>query len=224
MHYAAYIFDIDGTLVDNMVYHTHAWVELLSGYGLHIQPDEFMRDTAGKINGEILRQYVSPDMSDEEVLEAGERKEAHYRELYTPVLASIEGLDEFLEKAKSTGIKLALGTAANEKNIEFILIGLGLENAFDAIVGNHIVPVGKPSPDIFLKCASLLQVAPELCLVFEDAPAGVEAARRAGMKAAVITSSLASHEVRDLPHVVSVEPNFTRLLPLIGKTIGERSE
>ncbi len=208
--FSAYIFDMDGTLVDNMPFHTRAWVKLLAGYGLEISPDEFMRDTSGKINGEILRQYVHPQMSDAEILEAGERKEDHYRELYAPHLAPVAGLKEFLEKAKAEGKKLALGTAANEKNIEFILGRLGLETVFDAVVGNHLVPVGKPFPDIFLKCAELLGVPPQSCLVFEDAPAGIEAARRAGMKAAVVTTSLAAPEVQGIPHVIAVEPDFTR--------------
>jgi beta-phosphoglucomutase family hydrolase len=209
--YRAAIFDMDGTLVDNMAYHQQTWTQMLAEMGHAISAEEFMRRTAGWTNREILRELVNPDISDEDIGAFAHRKENAYRELYRPHLAALAGALPFLDALRARGVKLAVATSAPTDNIDFTLDGAGLREKFDAVVGAADISRGKPDPEIFLKAADRLGVPPEACLVFEDATAGIEAARRAGMRVVVITTTLDADSVRDDPNVIATAPDFTAL-------------
>jgi beta-phosphoglucomutase family hydrolase len=207
----AAIFDMDGTLVDNMQYHTRTWIKLLGEQGTPMHPDEFLRRTAGWTNAEILRALINPDMSAEDIAALAERKESAYREMFRPHLKPVPGALAFLEALKTSGVPMAVATAAPTPNIDFTLDGAGLRAYFDVVVGAADITRGKPDPEIFLKAAERLGVPPDACLVFEDATSGIEAARRAGMRTVVITTTLDTDSVRDLPHVIATAPDFTTL-------------
>jgi len=121
-------------------------------------------------------------------------KEKRYQAAYRPDLKLIAGLDQFFNKAASQKISMAIGSAANMFNIDFVLDNLNIRHYFQAIVSADDVKNSKPDPETFLHCAGLLNLAPQDCIVFEDAPKGVEAARNAGMKAVVI---MTAHEAED---------------------------
>jgi beta-phosphoglucomutase len=207
----AFLFDMDGTIVDNMAFHTDSWLSFFARRGQTLDADEFFRATAGRQGGEIMRAYLGEHLSDAEVALLNHEKESVYRELYAPHLKAVDGFDALIAQAKASGVKLAVGTAAPPANVEFTLDGLGLRRHFDAIVGAADVARGKPHPDVFLKAAELCGVAPENCIVFEDAPLGVEAARRAGMRCVVITTTLPAESFTEFDNVIAIVDDFSAL-------------
>ena len=214
----AFIFDMDGTLVDNMHFHTEAWGKMLSENGVEMNAHNFLVKTAGKTNREILP-TVFGEISDERIKELGHRKESLYQELFLPHRAVVKGVIEFLEEAEKLGVKMAVSTAAPVMNVEFILDGLDLRKYFQAVVTAADVKEGKPNPEIFLKSAEKLNVEAENCLVFEDAIGGFEAAHRAGMKSIGIATVNSIEDILKLESVVEAHDDFTNLKPqnLIGK-------
>jgi beta-phosphoglucomutase len=208
----AFVFDMDGTLVDNMKYHTEAWQRLLAQHGVEMDANEFLVRTAGMINRQIMP-MIFPGISDAEAEAVGEQKEVLYRELFLAHRAPIEGAEEFLGEAKRLGIKLAVATAAPTGNVEFILDGLDLRRYFDAVTTAADIRNGKPDPEIFLKSAEKLDVEARNCLVFEDALGGMEAARRAGMKAIGITTVNSAEDLLKLDPVVEAHANFREMKP-----------
>lgn len=218
----AFIFDMDGTLVDNMFFHTEAWGKMLAENGVEMNAHDFLVKTAGKTNREILP-TVFGDISDERIAELGTRKETLYQELFLPVRKTVDGVIEFLEEAKNLGIKMAVATAAPVINVEFILDGLDLRKYFQAVVTAADVKEGKPNPEIFLKSAEKLNVEPNSCLVFEDAIGGFEAAHRAGMKSIGIATVNSIEDILKLDSVVEAHADFTDLKPetLVEKYLSE---
>lgn len=186
----AVIFDMDGVLVDNSVYHQRAFKEYFAEFG----GKEFTLDMFGRSNEEIIR-LMFPDISDEKVKEYSEGKEAHYREIYKPYMKPLDGLVDFLKALKAAGIKTAVGSSAPTVNVDFVLDGLNIRQYFDEVVDSSGVAKAKPAPDIYLKAAKLLGVEPANCVVFEDATAGIEAARRAGMKVVGVATTLQYNEL-----------------------------
>lgn len=207
----AFIFDMDGTLVNNMSFHIDAWVQLMHENGVVIERDWFLRETAGNTNAMILRRFINEQFTDDEIHVLGEHKEILYRGISHDTIQPLNGLHSFLEDARKYGIKLGVATSATPENIDFVLSAIGLREYFDAIVGAADITHGKPNPEIFLVTAQRLGVAPEECLVFEDAPAGIEAARRANMRTAVLLTMLNEDDLTAMPHLVASASDFTSL-------------
>ena len=218
----AFIFDMDGTLVDNMRFHGAAWQQMLLENGVETDAREFLIKTAGKTNREIIPHFFK-DASEEKLLELGTRKETIYRELFLSERRAIRGAIEFLEAAKALGVKMAVATAAPVANMEFILDGLDLRRFFDAITTAADVSHGKPNPEVFLKSAEKLNVEPKNCLVFEDAVNGFEAAHRAGMQSIGIATVNSIEDILQLASVVEAHADFGELKPreLIEKYLPE---
>ncbi|GAB4490489.1 MAG: beta-phosphoglucomutase family hydrolase [Anaerolineales bacterium] len=211
MKYNALIFDMDGTLVHNMPIHNQAWSDTLAEAGVQIDLDEFNRATTGKKNVEILRMVLGDHLTDAELAYWSERKEILYRERFACCREPLPGLLHLLEQAHALRLPMAVATAAPPENVSFILDELDLRRHFQAVVGAHDVKNGKPDPEIFQKAAESLGASPESCLVFEDALAGIEAARRAGMDAILLCTTLEAREVAGQPHVLRAVPDFTHL-------------
>ena len=211
-HRRAFIFDMDGTLVDNMRFHTEAWGRMLAENDVEMNAHDFLVKTAGKTNREILP-TVFGDISDDRITELANRKESLYRELFLRERRPIAGAVEFLEKAKALGIKLAVATAAPEANVGFILDGLDLRRFFDAVTTADDVKRGKPDPEIFLASAAKLGVEPRHALVFEDALGGFEAARRAGMPSIGIATVNSIEEILAVGSVAEAHLDFAALDP-----------
>jgi len=185
----AAVFDLDGTLVDNMRFHGEAWVRLARRLGSHATREQFERDWAGRKADEILPVLLGRPVAPAEAARLSEEKESDYRSAYGDQVAPVAGLLPFLGALRDQGLRLALATAAPPANRAMVLEALGLESAFEAVAGPESAARGKPFPDIFLAAASLLGVAPEGCVAFEDASNGVRAARAAGMEAVGIATS-----------------------------------
>jgi len=207
----AFVFDMDGTIVDNMAFHMESWLAFFARRGKTYDPDAFFRETAGAQVREILRERLDADIPDDEIAVLAQEKEALYREMYAPHRSAIQGFEDFVTRARADGIKLAVATSAPPANIVFTLDELDLRRHFDAVVGAADVARGKPHPDVFLKAAEKLGVLPADCIVFEDAPMGVEAARRAGMKTVVITTTLPAEAFREFDNVVRIVAHYDEL-------------
>jgi HAD superfamily hydrolase (TIGR01509 family) len=186
---------MDGVIVDSNDTHTLAWKLYLRGHGVDI-PDIETR-MLGKRNDEIVRDFFSHlDLSDLDIHSHGAQKEALYREIIAPELSRkiVPGIAGFLSRHRELPIGLA--TNAEPANVDFVLNGAGIRQYFRAVVNGHDVKRPKPFPDIYLKVAEQLDIAPEHCVVFEDSLTGVQAARAAGMRVVGLTTTL-----REIPDV-----------------------
>jgi beta-phosphoglucomutase len=216
----AFIFDMDGTLVDNMRFHRLAWQKLLDENGISMRAEEFLVNTAGKTNREIVP-TIFPEATAEEGLKLAERKEVLYRELYGVERRPLPGVEDFLDAARSIGIRLAVATAAPPVNVAFILDGLKLRRYFEVVTNSSEVSHGKPDPEIFLLTAAKLGIEPADCLVFEDALNGFEAAARAGMRSVGLATVNSPATIIEQPSVVAAYRDFLSVEPqdLIGNHI-----
>ena len=171
----AIIFDLDGTMVDNMMVHHHAWQEILKDLGLDLQIDEVMAKVHG-INEEILERLFGDRLSPSERSRISQEKEANYRKKYLTKLKLVDGLSEFIDLCSAHGIKLAVATAAPKENLDFVLDNLKIRNNFQVTLHAGDVIQGKPDPEVYKKALTGLGISPSECLVFEDSPTGAEAA------------------------------------------------
>ena len=149
----AIIFDMDGTLIDNMDIHLDIWVDFLAERGVEISQDEFHRRTSGQRNPEIMRQFIDPNLSDDDIAELQEMKESLYREQHADHLEPMPGSIAFFQAAQAAGLKLAVATSAYRPNVNFTLDGLQIRPYFQAVVSAEDVVNGKPNPDPFLLAA-----------------------------------------------------------------------
>ena len=187
------VFDLDGTLTDNMACHAEA-------FALFLRPPWAARDDDGdarsgidgKRNSEIFPILFDRELTLDEMRAFAEEKESAYRELSRERLQPLAGAVTLLERLAARGIGVAVATSAPEKNVAHTLSAIGLADRIGVITRSDAVPRGKPFPDVFLRAAHELGVAPEACLAFEDAPVGVAAARSAGMRCVAITSTFSA--------------------------------
>ena len=206
----AFIFDLNGTMINDMPYHTKAWQHLLNNdLGGNFTWEEVKKEMYGK-NPEVLVRMFGPDrFTKEEMEQLGFEKEKKYQQEYLPELELLPGLNDFLEAAHQQGIPMAIGSAAIPFNIDFVLDNLNIRHYFKVIVSADDVLLSKPNPETFLKAAQLLNVATQNCLVFEDVPKGAEAAANAAMKTAIITTTHQPDEFKHLPNVLLFAADFT---------------
>jgi beta-phosphoglucomutase family hydrolase len=178
----AVIWDLDGTLIDSSAYHWEAWQAVMAVESFTLTYEQYVADF-GKRNDEILRGRLGADLPAEFVARVSLAKEENYRHLVrTKGLELLPGARFWLERLRSNGWMQALGTSAPRGNIDAVFGALGIGRFFDAVMSSEEVKAGKPEPDVFLVAAQRMNVAPADCIVIEDAPAGIEAARRAGMR------------------------------------------
>lgn len=187
----AAIFDMDGVLVDSNAAHFRAWQSFGKRYGIEIDEAIFAKYINGRRNDEFLEEMYPGRWSAEERLRISDEKEAYYREHYVPEVPPVPGVVDFIKSLKRRGVPLALATSAVRENADLILSLLGIESAFSAKVTGLEVPAAKPNPAIFVEAARRLGVPAEQCVVFEDSPAGVEAAVRAGARCVAIATTVA---------------------------------
>ena len=206
----AFIFDLNGTMVHDMEYHTRAWHELLNhdlkgGFTW----EQVKANMYGK-NQEVFVRLFGPDrFSAEEIQRLSLLKEQRYQQAFRPHLRLVPGLTAFLHQAHARQIPMAISSAAIPFNISFVLDNLNLRPYFRAIVSADDVVHGKPHPEAFLKAAAALAVPPADCIVFEDVPKGAEAAHNAGMKAVVLTTTHPPAGFAALPNILAFVPDFT---------------
>ncbi len=204
----AYIFDMDGVIVDNISYHIKALRQFLAQFGQEVDDQYFQEHLNGRTMQEVVI-GLKPQATAEEIMQLTEEKESIYRTLYEKHLAPTPGLLEFLQQAKKAGIKMAVATSAITSNVDFTLDGLDIRSYFDAIIDSTMVKKGKPDPEIYTKAAEALGVDAPDCLVFEDALAGIESAQRANIDVVGLATSLSTNELPD--SVLHKVKDFTQL-------------
>ncbi|MCB9831710.1 MAG: HAD family phosphatase [Planctomycetes bacterium] len=183
------VFDLDGTLVDNMALHAEAFALFVRAHGLP-ELDEAMRHRLdGRRNRDIFPILFGRELDDESLRSYSREKEEHYRRISHGRLRPLPGLIAFLDQLDRAGVPVAIATSAPAPNVRHSLEELGLTARFPRIRRSDEVARGKPHPDVFLAAAEALGVAPARCLAFEDAPAGIAAAASAGMSCVGITTS-----------------------------------
>ncbi|QJB30211.1 HAD family phosphatase [Chitinophaga oryzae] len=184
----AFIFDLNGTMINDMEFHLDGWHSMLNKLGAGMSREEVRGHMYGKNEELLVRIFGKDRFTLPEMLDIAHQKEVAYQEAFRPHLELIAGLPDFLREAAAKGISMGIGSAANNFNISYVLDNLHLRHFFKAVVSAEDVTTSKPDPEVFLKCAAALNVAPADCIVFEDAPKGVEAALNAGMEAIALTT------------------------------------
>ena len=193
----AVIWDLDGVIIDSADAHRRAWQRLAREEGVTFTDADFWA-TFGKRNDAILAELWGP-LPPEQVKALADRKETYFRELIRETAAPLPGAMELMRGLHEAGFRQALASSTPTENIELISEVLGLKQYLTELVSGETVPHGKPAPDIFLKAAKELDVDPSVCLVIEDAVAGVEAAHAGGMRCIAVAGN------RDLPGLRKAE-------------------
>ncbi|HEY4300572.1 MAG TPA: beta-phosphoglucomutase family hydrolase [Candidatus Didemnitutus sp.] len=183
------IFDWDGVIVDSSKAHEEAWEQLGIETGRSM-PEGHFKAGFGRKNEQIIPHILKWDLPEADVVRLGRRKEELYREVLRRTgIAPLPGVTGFLDRLKAAGVSSAVGSSTERRNIETILAIIGLGSFFRAIVTAEDVSRGKPDPEVFLTAAGRIEADPSRCVVFEDAFAGLEAARAAGMKAIAVATT-----------------------------------
>lgn len=191
----AVIFDMDGTIVPNRDFHLQAWRRLCDEEMI-MATDKQLLDTFGSTNKEIFSMLLHHHVGDAALNCLADKKEQLYREAYQGKVVPTSGLVAFLELLSHHSIPTALATSAPSENVKFTLAESRLEGKFDIITDSSDIVHGKPHPEIFLKTALRLGIHPRHCLVFEDAPLGIEAAKSAGMAVIGLTTTFPAERLQ----------------------------
>jgi len=209
-----FIFDMDGVVIDSNPYHKIAWEKFLNGQGISFDDQLFDNVLSGRTGPTSLRLIFGEDLSQEKLDLYLEEVDSNYQNILrqTEDIRPIAGVHAFLDQLTQNGYRLALATSAPVLNIELGLEKLKLENTFEHIVGKVDVSHGKPHPEVYLTSLSLLGIAAENCIVFEDSKAGIQSARSAGIQVVGIASGHSREELLD-EGVSMVVDDFTGLSP-----------
>lgn len=201
----AVLWDLDGTLVDSGDCHWRAWRDTMRGEGVNLAHQQFL-ESFGQRNDRILSTWLGADTPADRIQRVGEAKEAMYRELaQREGVVLLPGARKWVERLREARWRQAIASSAPRKNVEVLLEVGGIASLIDAVVSAEDVPRGKPAPDVFLAAAERIDVAPHRCVVVEDAPAGVEAGQRAGMRvigvnaSSVLTADVYARTLAELP-------------------------
>ena len=184
----AVIFDVDGVLVDSYHAHLESWVRMAREHGLHITEQEFA-STFGQTSREIIGRFWGPHLSAAERERLDARKEAIYRDLIAARFPAMDGAVELIDALGEAGFLLAVGSSGPPENVDLTLDRLGRRATFHAVVTGRDVTRGKPDPQVFAIAADRLGVAADRCVVVEDAPVGIAAARASGMASVALVGT-----------------------------------
>jgi beta-phosphoglucomutase len=196
----AVIFDMDGVLVDSYQAHFESWCQTVHAHGLDMTEKQFA-ETFGRTTREIIAALWGDAVAGDQVAKWDQEKELAYRVIIDADFPEMHGAGNLLASLKLAGLKLAVGSSGTPENVELVLEHLGTD-LFAAAVTARDVTHGKPHPEVFLKAAAKLHVEPLNCAVIEDAPAGIQAARSAGMIAIAITGTAPREKLAEGAHMV----------------------
>lgn len=184
----AVIFDVDGVLIDSYHAHFESWQRLFREYGRNYSLEEFVWGF-GRTSREVLAKQWPEPVSDAEVDEIAARKEAYYREIVADRFPAIDGAAELIRGLADAGVAIAVGSSGPPPNVQLVIDRLGVQPLIKTVITGADVKRGKPDPQVFQLAGAGLKMKPEQCVVIEDAPVGIEAARAAGMKCVGLAST-----------------------------------
>ncbi len=204
----AVLWDLDGVIVDTGAEHLLAFQEVLPAYGIAFTPELF-KEIFGMGNRETLAYLTGGELDEDLLTQIVEAKETRYRSLVRGRVQLLPGVLRWLSIFKKNDIRQAVATSAPQANIDVAMEGLGISDFFDVILSapSNGLP-GKPEPDVFLEAARLLKVAPSACIVIEDAPAGIEAAKKAGMFCIAVTNTSPRERLAQADRVIDSLTDF----------------
>ena len=197
----AVIFDLDGVIVSTDDCHYEAWKKMADEEGIYFDKtiNNRLRGVSRMESLEIVLERAEKEYSEKEKLQLAERKNSYYKEFITKLTLTdiLPGAKETLGALRANGIKIAIGSSS--KNTPVILKQIGLDNYFDAVSDGNNITNSKPDPEVFLKAADMLGIPYGECMIVEDADAGIEAGKRAGMKTISVHGAKgADMEIEDL--------------------------
>ncbi len=192
----AVIWDMDGVIADTAPYHFKAWHEVFRKSDVNFTEEDFKRHF-GQRNDTIIRSTLGQSISQGDLDNIANEKEANYRRLVAPNIEPLPGAINLIKLLNKNGVKMAIASSAPVENIQLIARGLGIDSYFQAIVWGREVMEGKPSPQGFLLAAQKLGIEPGNCIVIEDAVAGVAAAKSAGMKCLAVTTTHPKEKLKE---------------------------
>jgi HAD superfamily hydrolase (TIGR01509 family) len=210
----AVIFDMDGVIVDSEPYSMQALIDILRQYGIEPTPDELQRSYGRRVRDDFV-DYFSRHGVTADVDTAIAHKHARYYHLAAGHLQPLPGVVALLRRLRDHGNRLALASSGDRVKVAFGMQALALLDIFEAVVTGDDVSHSKPDPEIYLVAAQRLGVPPAECIAIEDAPAGVEAAKRAGMRCLAVTNSVARDQLHKADLIVdSLADDLSPVLPV----------
>ncbi len=209
MNSFAFIFDMDGVIIDSNPFHKIALRQFASNYGYHLDEEGLTKKIYGRTNKEWIPNLFGRTLSADELNFYGEEKEQMFRNLYKNDIRSLAGLKLFLDQMDVLKIPRAIGTSAPRSNVDFVLAATGLKKYFNILLDESDVNQGKPNPEIYIKCAQRLNLPPAQCIVFEDSLSGLAAARAAGCPVVGVATT---HSTQELGTKVVIK-DFTEMTP-----------
>lgn len=203
------IFDVDGVLIDSYQAHYQSWLKMFAEHGVSFTEAEF-RKTFGRTSHDIIAALYGAELSDNDIRAWDDRKEALYRDIIRESFPAIDGAPELLDSLHAASFRLGVGSSGPLENIALTLACLQRAALFGAVVTRIDVTRGKPDPQVFQIAAERLGAQPAECVVVEDAPAGIEAANRAGMASVALTGTATRAE---LAHALLIVDSLRELTP-----------
>lgn len=211
MQPVAFIFDMDGVIIDSNPFHKIALHKFCEKYGYQLSEDELRNKIYGRTNKQWITNLFGRKLGEAELHQFAEEKEGLFRELYKNDIKAVNGLKVFLDTLDEYQLSRAIGTSAPRSNVDFVISKTNLANYFPTILDDSFVEHGKPHPEIYLKCAAALGFAPENCIVFEDSLSGVASARAAGAKVVGVATTHSFEELKETDFVIT---DFADLDPI----------
>lgn len=202
MNSIAFLFDMDGVLVDSNPYHKIALRKFCASYGYELSEEKLREKIYGRTNRDWLTNLFGT-MPEQKLKAYADEKEKMFRDLYFNDVAPLNGLLKFLNSLNDFKIKRAIATSAPRANVDFTLQRTGLTPYFQTILDDSFVTKGKPDPEIYIKSATSLGFAPSNCIVFEDSLSGVAAGKAAGCKVIGLSTTHTANELYESDHVIA---------------------
>lgn len=202
MKIEAIIFDMDGTLMNNSLYHFKAWKSFYNKHHRPLSVEDYKTEMSGRTSVEIFQTFFGKELTREEIATHANEKNVVYRKLYKPHIKPINGLLHFLSETKRANIPMCIATSGSPANVRFMFEHIPIEHYFKHVVDASEVTKGKPDPEIFLKAAQLANAEPARCVAFEDSLAGIASAKSAGMKVVGITTMESKEDLESTDLVI----------------------
>ncbi|MGC8751554.1 HAD family hydrolase [Hydrotalea sp.] len=202
-------FDLDGTIINNNDYHIKAWQEFYKKRNLPmLTKEEYLKQFNGKTNADVLKYIFGPDIDAASIKSLTDEKEAIYREIYAPDIQPVKGLIPLLNTLAEKNIPMVIATSGIKDNIDFMLQHIPIAHFFKTILYSVHIMHGKPHTEIYEKAAQALGLPPNQCIAFEDAVAGIQSAKSAGLKTIALTTT---HAVNELAMADKIITDFSEI-------------